>query len=68
MFEESGHNPQILGRRDLCRDIPKKVYLNLPVNDSLMIGYFSKMGYKIEGLLQAPYTPGLDLVQMGKLI
>jgi hypothetical protein len=33
-----------------------------------MIGYFSKMGYQIEGLLQAPYLSGLDLVQMGKLI
>lgn len=46
----------------------KKIYLNLPVNDIIMIGYFSKMNYQIEGLLQAPYLPGLDLVQMGKLI
>lgn len=45
-----------------------KLYLSLLVNDLSLIGFFNRMGFIIEGLLQEPYKDGVDMVQMGKEI
>lgn len=45
-----------------------KLYLSLLVNDLALIGFFNRMGFLIEGLLQEPYQEGIDMVQMGKEI
>jgi predicted transcriptional regulator len=45
-----------------------KMYLNIPASDYNMVETFSKLGFLVEGLLQEPYSPGVDHFQLGKML
>jgi predicted transcriptional regulator/RimJ/RimL family protein N-acetyltransferase len=55
---ESEGRQRIRGRR--------KLYFTHPLNDHTLIEILLQSGYRTEGVLEQPYTPGLDAVVMSK--